>query len=1068
LTENWASLLKGDLERISEVFSTTAGTVTEMLLEGERREVAILFLDLHGFTSLSEQIDHETLHKLTTGVMKALSRIVEAHGGYVDKFEGDRIMALFGAKQAHDNDCVRAVHCGLKMLDTIIDVDQVLRSRELGISARAGISFGSATVAPDPSGHLTATGEVVNVASRMESIAELNTLLVTEQVKEECGDLFLWKHLGQTTVRGLSQKLHSYRPTGPGMVQKMRFERASRVAMSPFIGRECEMDILDRAWTETRNLSRNRRGGARHVVVGICGEAGVGKSRLVQEFLYRKRNAGDIFEIVEGHTLSFAQPPMQLLRSLITHFRISGSESAEVMEENKTAVIHFDDLPVQEYEELERSMDLISLAFNPHGDQLIGPAAPETPRLAEILVAFRNLIRAAAELNERLVVVLEDLHWMDSSSKEILEFLLGNCDTDKPLLFLLTYRPDSRGGCPEQLDVSPDFADLQSITLNLLSEGNCLEIAKNLLAGTDDRATGLALSKETEQFILARSGGNPFFIEALLLSLLETGLLYPSALSWLLKEGVSEAKVPSSVSGIIRARIDSLPSDMRRALQRCSVLGPVFMQDEYVSISSRLEEPEGEDCLSVLESRGFVHGTVSGDARMFTFRQIPVQETAYDTILRHNRTILHRFAAEALETRDESERFAGAITHHWELAGYKAKASEWGAQAVRQYRLSWEHDQGLALAEKVLEWLDLLAPDVTRAERILNVLEDTAIMRILRSDYSEHRNITDRMYSVADEWDLRRWRGCALRFKGSGMVETGDYKGALEVYGEALQIFQDTGDRRNEANVYASIGSVYYSRGQINEALEYNLKALPIQMETGNRRGEANARNDIGLMKKKLGNFEDFWLYTKQALEINREIGNLRGVAIALSNIGNMLSQEEKLDQAVDYMEQSLSIHRDIGNVRSEGIVLGNLAVMENRTGKPEDALRRVEEALAIHREIGNKRSILFGHSVRGEILIQLDRQEEALDSYCTAAEIAGELKHLSQEKLALAGMALVLSSMNRTSESLECFQRAARLRPEGPAEIEIAMMLSECRENLIGQGVSESDTPETDLPSAD
>jgi len=1065
LTENWASLLKGDLERISEVFSTTAGTVTEMLLEGERREVAILFLDLHGFTSLSEQIDHETLHKLTSGVMKALSRIVEAHGGYVDKFEGDRIMALFGAKRAHDNDCVRAVHCGLKMLDTIIDVDQVLRSRELGISARAGISFGSATVAPDPSGHLTATGEVVNVASRMESIAELNTLLVTEQVKEECGDLFLWEHFGHTTVRGLSQQLNSYRPTGPGMAQKVRFERASRVAMSPFIGREYEMDILDRAWRETGNRSRNRRGGARHVVVGICGEAGVGKTRLVQEFLHRKRKEGEVFEIVEGHTLSFAQPPMQLLRSLMKHFRASDSDSIEHLQENGTTAFHFDSLPLQEYEELQRSMDLISLALNPHGDQLIGPAAPETPRLAAILVAFRNVIRAAVTLKERLVVVLEDIHWMDSSSKEILEFLLGNCDTDEPLLFLLTYRPDNRGGCLEQLDVNPDFANLQSVTLHLLSEVNCLEISKNLLSGTDDSATELALSKETEQFILARSGGNPFFIEALLLSLLETGLLYPSEHSWLLKEGVSKAKVPSSVSGIIRARIDSLPSDMRRALQRCSVLGPVFMQDEYVSISSRLEEPDAENCLSSLESRGFIHGTGSGDSRLFKFSQIPVQETAYDTILRHNRTILHRFAAEALETRDESERFAGAITHHWELAGYKAKAAEWGAQAVRQYRLSWEHDQGLALADKVLEWLDLLAPDVTRAERILYVLEDSAIMRIFRSDYSEHRRITDRMFSIAEEWNLKRWRGCALRFKGSGMVETGDYKNALEMYEEALQIFQDTGDRQNEANVYASIGSVYYSRGQINEALEYNLKALPIQIETGNRKGEANARNDIGLLKKKQGKFEDFWVYTKQALEINREIGNLRGVAIALSNIGNTLSREEKWDQAVDYMEQSLSIHRDIGNVRSEGIVLGNLAAIEGKTGKPEDALRRAEEALAIHREIGNRRSILFGETVRGEILTQLDRQEEALDSYRTAAGIAGELKHLSQERLALAGMALVLSNMSRTSESLQCFQRAARLRPEGQAEIEITMMFSECRENLVSQGVPESDIPEIDLP---
>ena len=265
------SNLRNDLLKLSDVIDLPSAE-TPRLKDGERREVAVLFLDLKDFTSMSEGMDSEILYEMIMSVMRVLTDVIEGYGGYVDKIQGDSIMALFGARQANEKDSVRAVSCGLKMIETISEVNDIFNEIGVTISARVGISYGMVTVAPDPSGHLTAIGDVVNLASRLEKEAVPDSILVSGMVMRQCGNLFEWRDLGLTGIRGLKEQIHIYSPVGPGSIQKARWERAARVARSPMVGRQREITQLEGIWNmQTEgDVTRNRLGGSRHICVGIC------------------------------------------------------------------------------------------------------------------------------------------------------------------------------------------------------------------------------------------------------------------------------------------------------------------------------------------------------------------------------------------------------------------------------------------------------------------------------------------------------------------------------------------------------------------------------------------------------------------------------------------------------------------------------------------------------------------------------------------------------------------------------------------------------------------------------
>lgn len=476
-TEDWESLLQKDLAKLSGVHFRYAGG-TSRLRKGERRNVAVLFLDLKDFTSLSEKLDHETIHNFLSGIMMALTNVVDGFGGYVDKIHGDQIMALFGARQAGENDSIQAVSCGFRMLETVESVNALLSGTGLEFGVRIGIGAGPVIVAPDAVGHITAIGSTVNLASRMESSARTNTIQVTEKVRMDCGDYFTWDDLGQVQIKGISEPSPAFRPTGPGDTLVTRWNRASSIAGAPFVGRQVELGILEKALQKQNSLTIefNRRKGARHIVVGIRGEGGIGKSRLMHHFLNDLMKKHPDTVVLNGHALPWAQPPFQLWSSLIAAnlgFRRDETLEFDELRHRITAFVEGSEYGAPLLSSLPFLGELLGISGSEHSLEDID----DKSHRQEILLAVRNFIRVAAS-GKNTLVLLENVHWIDRASLETLEFVVTNCDLPVPILFVCLFRP---------VDVSPleslskNYAEVTTVNLHQVDEKGSRELIHHML-----------------------------------------------------------------------------------------------------------------------------------------------------------------------------------------------------------------------------------------------------------------------------------------------------------------------------------------------------------------------------------------------------------------------------------------------------------------------------------------------------------------------------------------------------------------------------------------------------------
>ena len=444
------------------------------LKPGERRDVAVLFLDLAGFTTFSETLDHETVHDITKSLMDELVFAAEQYSGYVDKIEGDRIMVLFGAIRSGENDSRSAILCGFNMLKVVDIASSVMFDTGMYLSARIGINSGPVTVAPDAIGHLTAIGNTVNIASRMEEMAEENSILVTDRAYSICSDTILWESSREIKVKGIAVPLLSWKPVGINY-------RGNRITChesikTVFLGREEEYSFL----METRNMQldrssgSNRMGGARHLIVELTGEAGTGKTRLITEFLKNEYLTTDSI-ILRGNSISDAQPAHWLwsavLRNLL-NFQIENSISFDEFTEAISRHIPVDKL----------------LTALPFLGSLVSAVSSDT-RLHELdnkaiatetNMAIRDLLEALSE-SSPVLIVLEDLQWMDPTDLKVLDFIVRNCNSVIPIIFLLVRRSDHKNLLPEDICDNSAYSICKLIEITELKEDEVFLFAEKFM-----------------------------------------------------------------------------------------------------------------------------------------------------------------------------------------------------------------------------------------------------------------------------------------------------------------------------------------------------------------------------------------------------------------------------------------------------------------------------------------------------------------------------------------------------------------------------------------------------------
>jgi class 3 adenylate cyclase/tetratricopeptide (TPR) repeat protein len=624
-------------------------------LEGERKQVTVLFADVKGSVELAEGLDPEEWHGILERFFQILADGVHRFEGTVNQYTGDGIMALFGAPVAHEDHAQRACFAALHLRGALRDYADALRlERGLSFSVRMGMNSGEVVVGrigDDLRMDYTAQGHTVGLAARMQQIAESGKALLTADTEKQVAGYFALRDLGAARIKGLEEPVAVYELEGPGPL-RTRFDLSRRRGLSKFVGRDREMEALEAA------LERAIAGEGS--VVGLVGDAGVGKSRLCFELAERARVRGIAVRQGQGVAHGRAVPLLPVLEFYREAVGIRADDTPlEARQKIAGAAVLLDDTL---REDIPLLFDFLGV---PDPERPVPELAPEARerRLLELL----RRITAARSRREAAVILFEDLHWLDPATERFIEMLVDACEGSRSLL-LVNFRPEFRAdwmGRPiyQQIPLRPLDAD----ALRALLES---------WLGSDPSLA------ELPGRILERTAGNPFFVEEVVQSLIESGALEGSRGAYRLTGASQEVEIPASVHALLAARIDRLPEREKQLLQAASAIG-VELPEPLLAAVSDLPPEALAAAVRGLVQREHLYEAALFPERELAFKHPLTQEVAHGSLLRPARAGLHAAVARAIEERagDAVDEQAALLAHHWEQAEEPFEAARWHARA---------------------------------------------------------------------------------------------------------------------------------------------------------------------------------------------------------------------------------------------------------------------------------------------------------------------------------------------------------------------------------------------------
>jgi class 3 adenylate cyclase/tetratricopeptide (TPR) repeat protein len=622
----------------------------------ERKLVTVLFADVTGSTSLGEQLDPERLKDVMSAYFDAMREEIQAEGGTVEKFIGDAVMAAFGVPKAHEDDAARAVRAARRMQDRLRDLNQELeRAHGVTLQIRIGISTGEVLAQPSPTpGEGMVTGDSVNVAARLEQVAEPGQVMVSERTAKSARG-FLFRPAGNVELKGKAVPV-------PVLVLEGADEGPERGVpglQAPIVGRDAELDLLSTVFERVATEGRPH-------LATIYGDAGVGKSRLTQEFVRRAAAASDPPLVLRGRCLPYGEgvtywPLAEILKA---HARILDSDPPETaLEKLRTAA---GQLMAKEFTaDPRRSIAALAYTVGLEDPEFhLSELAARQVRL-EIHTAWRSFFSA---LGRRPVIVLvEDIHWADTALLDLLEELADRVQGG--VLFLCPSRPELTQRRPTWGGGKRNFS---SIFLDPLTRDDSDRLVRFLLTVDD-------LTPEVHEQILAKAEGNPFFLEEIIRHFIDEGRIVRAGDRWRVAMGMADVLIPDTVQGVIAARIDLLAPEEKRTLQSAAVVGRVFWAGPVSLLLNGGGDWGGvEEVLDRLEGRELILarlGSSMAGEREFIFKHILTRDVAYEMLPRRDWGAAHAAVARWIEEMAGGRRaeVAELLAHHYGQAHRNAK-----------------------------------------------------------------------------------------------------------------------------------------------------------------------------------------------------------------------------------------------------------------------------------------------------------------------------------------------------------------------------------------------------------
>lgn len=1003
---------------------TTAGPI-----RGERRQVTILFVDMVGSTALAETLDPEDVLDLLSAVLSLMVNEVHRYEGMVNSFQGDGLLALFGAPLAHEDDPERAVRAALGIRDAVKRfAEELARERGLVIQVRIGLNTGLVVVGDVGSDwrvEYTAIGDAVNLAARMESAAVPGTVLISENTYRFVRPIFDFRPLGPIQVKGKQMPVEVYEVLGEKALRGRT--RGVGGISSELVGRDRELEAL------LACLDRVRRGQGQ--IVSVIGEAGLGKSRLVAEARQRVEGGdlspGGAQELtwIEGRATSYGQAMSYALFRQIIRACV-GIEPQDADERAR-------DKLRQSVEALlpgRREGTVLPFLYSLLGWPL---AEPWAQRLADlpgealqrgVFLATRRYLTQMAQ-QQPLVLVFEDIHWADTLSLDLIQFVMPAVE-EAPLLLLCVYRPETEGGCWQVKErAATDYSRIShEIVLSALSEEDSDWLVSNLL--------DVDLPDPLRQQILGKAEGNPFYVEEVIRSLIEEGVLAwdEEAGHWQTTRETCDITVPDTLQGVIMARIDRMEEGAREVLQEAAVIGRIF---DY-PVLQVITESDGtlDQRLARLQRAELIRLRRSMPERQYIFKHVLTQQMAYESLLFKRRRELHGCVGRALEAlyADRLDEHLAMLAYHYARSDDREKGISYMTKAGRRAASLYANVDAVSFYSQALGLLDSCRPSAAEDDHLLRQRFEILAARERSYDAmgwrEEQRHDVEEMTSIARELEHEGWLADCFTRQSWLALSTGAYPRAKEAAERALVMKRDIGDQAGQRDALRHIGYVHSVIGEYEKALKRYQDALAIDRRIGDRRGEGEDLGNIGLMLYTLGRYSESIEYLLEALQLDRESGNRLAEARELGNLGLVYTDLGDYPQALEYTGEGLDIRREIGVRMGEAYSCGSLGIIHFNVGNYEEALERYQEALDIFREIGDRRGEIISLHYVGILHYHLGRLEEALDLQRHALSLAEEIgskylvveamNQLSRVQLRLDAEAALQSAQQATALARE------------------------------------------------
>ncbi len=944
----------------SEPQSYTPKHLTDKILtirssiEGERKLVTVLFADVANFTSISEKLDPEEVHQIMDGCFKVLMDEIHRYEGTINQFTGDGIMALFGAPISHEDHAQRACHVALAIQKAMNEYGQKIRIEfNVEFKLRIGLNSGPVVVGAigdDLRMDYTAVGDTTNLAMRMESMSGAGNIQISENTYRQIKEYFYCEDLGSVPVKGKKEPQQTYKLIKSSEIQT-RIEASVLKGLVRFVGRKNSMATIQSAWDKAVNGSGQ--------ILGVVGEAGVGKSRLLLEFRSSITNAD--FNYLEGHCLHYggSMAYLPFLDILKTFFGVTEGQREHLINKNikeKLTALNKEQLLASK----PAFQDLLSLEVEEESWLNLEPKI----KREQTFEALRNLLISLSE-EKPLIIAVEDLHWMDNTSGEFLYYLIDSM-AHSPVLLILLYRPEYTHQWGSKSYYS-------KIGLDQLTLESSVKLVSAILEGGE-------VASELRELILSRSAGNPLFMEEFTHTLLENGSIERENNQFVLSRKISDIQVPDTIQGIIAARMDRLEDNLKRTMQVASVIGRDFAFRILQTITGMPEELKSY--LLNLQGLEFIYEKSLFPELEYLFKHALTQEVAYNSLLQKRRKEIHEKIGRAIEKLypERLEEFYEMLAYHYCRSDNLKKACEYSRLSGDKAKGNYSHWEAYGYYKNALELLKKLPENRKNKKDKLEVIylmctpmawlgfpEDSLTMvqegERLSKDLGENRRLAE-LYNAM---------GIYYSFKGKTQLGK---KYSEDAFEEALKNQDIELMVPLSFNLYIS----YHTAGEYYKIVDTAPKVIEL-IEKAERETDffsqginpySNSCSYCGHCMGELGYFEEGEQFLVKGLRNASKINELLTLAMVEMMYGFLFFNRGNWETASDHFQNSIN-HSEAAKVPFlSATALSALGYACSLLGDPMTGTKHAENALEIYRDSGIEMNLSLLHYYLGSIHLDL------------------------------------------------------------------------------------------------